>query len=242
VNRTRLNIRWVTRKLHKAGETDWLEEEILDAMNATERDILGRQGKKTRDTLTMFSQAAYDAAVIAKDAAQSDYDDDPSPTTLAALNAAIVALDIAAVGIDGIYAYTGTIFELERPTSWPNPLTLINDVIDFLRIVYVNQSGAQPSHVLSWDKQLRFFPIPTEGEEVGVWKLVGQDEEMDDDEGDPTLPVVWDFALRYGTLAKMIGGDWTTMYQIEVDFQAQTAIQETGKPHLIDHSSRRLGF
>lgn len=53
-SRINKNIRWVQRALQKAGVHDTLEEEILDALNAVEMEILARSGSVKSITTNEF--------------------------------------------------------------------------------------------------------------------------------------------------------------------------------------------
>jgi len=93
------------------------------------------------------------------------------------------------------------------------------------------------------DAELEVYPVgPTSSGVVSIDCVLGPGGINDDEEGDPTIGPEWDEALRYGTLARLAGGEFDARYELaktSVGHSKHTVLQPTVR---IDTSSRKLGF
>lgn len=142
-------------------------------------------------------------------------------------------------------ATQGRVLEVVPPTTWTKPLLLTNSIEKYEEVKAEITTGEQPEVVLAMNGSLYFWPVGTDGDIVTVYSIKSTGAySQTEGTGDPSLDWGWDTVLRYGALATLLGpgNKWEKKYEDEFNRAAHGAIQASGEPLLIDHSSRKLGF
>lgn len=150
---------------------------------------------------------------------------------------------------EGQYILTqsmGGTFYITTPANWSRVPLLTSDTKTYEDIKREAPSGTQPLVVLQRADSLYFWPVPADGDSVRVYATAGTGGMYHLVEGtaDPLLGWSWDNYLRFQALANLLpaGNPWEKKAEDAYKKAAQTHIQDSGAPILIDHTTRRLGF
>lgn len=136
---------------------------------------------------------------------------------------------------------THLILEREEPSTWTKRLGFTSDPTEFVEFKKRYTNGTQPLMALFFAGKLTFHPAPTAAATLPLW-LIGVPVTPMKEDGDPSVSEDWDFALRYGALSRLIGGDWFDKFQHEAAKRGTRLADQQVSGHRIQHSSRRLGF
>jgi len=142
-------------------------------------------------------------------------------------------------------ATQGSVLTVAPPATWSKTLTLTNSIEQYEALKAEIISGEQPEIVLQMNGSLYFWPVGVDGDIVTIYSIATKGAYSQvEGAGDPTVDWGWDQTLRYGALSRLLppGNPWEKKYEDEYKTQAHTAIQQSGAPLLVDHSSNRLGF
>ena len=130
-----------------------------------------------------------------------------------------------------------TIQEFQTPASWVNvpplnipyygimgdfqedyepvKLEVVKDLNVWVAITQLPSMYSTPHWVKIWDQSIELYPAPTQADTLSFWCYL-YPTKMDENSTVPSLPEKWDVCLRYGTLAQIAGGDWTSKYEAEL--------------------------
>ena len=212
MNRINRNLRWVKRQLDLAGPSDYVEEEILDAMTQVEREILERTGcVKQSDTVVFDAVGSHAQGIYAFPAGMGRlvYAECPSSWFYSlTLTENVKTYDeIKKANVLGTQPLV-CLIRNSTLTFWPVPVSGESIILYSFRAPKADDSEAQvegtgdPILPSSWDVVLRLKALA----------LL-----------DP-------------------GGNWVDRAEVEYARTAHRQIQESGVPLQVDHSSRKLGF
>jgi len=151
------------------------------------------------------------------------------------------------LGIYDLPVGSDRIVYIAYPDTWVRPMILTNDPMILDNIMKGNVGGNSPLVALVWNGQMRFWPIPINGEQITIYSIRTPKNDMSENQvegtGDPIVSRHWDLTLRYMTLATLLADPkWIAIADAEYNKEAHHHVQESGAPLLIDHSSNRLGF
>jgi hypothetical protein len=121
--------------------------------------------------------------------------------------------------------------ETFEPSAWKSPLEFIHDSARWNEIKKQSSSGySQPVAGYIWNNWLRLWPVEAivTGDEIEmmVYALPSKDLAFG---ADPELTMNWDESLYLGTLFKIAGGDWKSLYEEEADKQKFQGFKESVK-------------
>jgi hypothetical protein len=153
----------------------------------------------------------------------------------------------------------GTIFRLKgfvRPPSWNDPLEIVNDVRKWDELVssrnatnhrltsvgLIPPTSRQCTHAMIWNGRLRLFPAPAKtGDQFRVYFYRLPSANLEEGR-DPEVDRLWDNALLWGALGKMVGDPWASKYEFELERLKQQEMNESGRPLTVEHFTDNVGF
>jgi hypothetical protein len=145
------------------------------------------------------------------------------------------------------YRLSANIFKLRkliRPSTWTNPVELIEDPDVWGDKILETLDATQPSYAFVWNRVLYFYPAtPSNGEVLRFfgYKLPVIDLEVGED---PETGVEWDDVLEYFATARLLKSrEWEDRAKEELDrIQGQSHREDLGQIDKVQHSSRDIGF